>query len=883
MSQGESQGLYSALAALIAASDPQERADILARGVGDIAHPRFSSALLFVDDALVVSTTPEGASGFRLRDGSHELRRLFLHALARFERGGVCFVPRDKQRVLAGVSPSVLDCDLLFIPLIAAQKTIGVVAIGLDAPLDEALQGDLAAFCGVATHLLDTSRALAAAHRLSRDSQLLAMVNERLHKSLDRKDVLGGIVAGVRSAFNADTCTIFERSGNARIVPVASSAPFVDAPTTAIELESELRKVFSGLAARRDDYDAVHDAAKGGARSAIGVPFIVDGKIENALVLESAQPHAFDDADISALRSLAFHVGLALSNARLYERERARRTQAESLERVVRILRDTQYVDEVLLVFVVTTSHELPIDCFAYVLDGDVLVRRAMRSRDSSRGFTPLDRVERAGLEPFLVVDDPSDSALLPRVSREALFGDGSGVVVPLRIDGNLWGLIAMRSVDGGFTWPQDERAMFVRTLASHLEIALANAHAYERERRRAQERETLAEAARTILGQVDLPTLAEVMSRLAASLVDAEQACVLRWMGDRYRVVGSYGGAVEDLIARTGLALDMRVTQAMGIGPEERRVQRLIEGVGFAVAPLVHGAGEGANDAIDAFLLVGAKGDIRFGRDRLRLLQELGALTALALRNLELYAASTDANRALHESNQFKDDLLAMLAHDFRGPLTVIEGYCELLMENANTKSEEIETIYAQAKRLVRLAEDALALAHSQGESFALEQTPTDFAAYVAENLTEIAPNNPRVVFAPGESDIMVELDRSRFRHVLDNLISNALKYSGEEIVVHVTKKGGRAVLDVTDHGIGIPQGDLATVFTRFGRGSNARNRGIEGSGIGLYVAKKIAEAHRGSIQVRSKENAGSTFSVDLPLIPAHERTTTSDLSRSI
>ena len=163
------------------------------------------------------------------------------------------------------------------------------------------------------------------------------------------------------------------------------------------------------------------------------------------------------------------------------------------------------------------------------------------------------------------------------------------------------------------------------------------------------------------------------------------------------------------------------------------------------------------------------------------------------------------------------------------------------------------------------------------------MEQTPTDFAKYVAENLTEIAPNNPRVVFAPGENGIMVELDRSRFRHVLDNLISNALKYSGEEIVVNVSKKGSRAVLEVTDRGIGIPQGDLATVFSRFGRGSNARNQGIEGSGIGLYVAKKIAEAHRGRIQVRSKENAGSTFSVDLPLLPAHERTTTSDLSRSI
>ncbi|HUY11415.1 MAG TPA: ATP-binding protein [Candidatus Dormibacteraeota bacterium] len=869
MTQGESHALFAPLSSLIEATKAEERASALCQGARAISGALFVSTILFVDDTLVSATHPESEVGFRLRDGSHELRRLFLHALARFDRGGICYIPREKQRALAGVSTSAVSLDLLFVPLLTAQRTVGVVALGVEGDATDATRSELLAFCGVATYLLDTARALAAARRLSRDSQLLAMVNERLHKSLDRRDVLAGIVGGVRTAFNADHCTIFERSGNDRVVPVASSAPFVDAPTTAIVLDGELRKVFSGLAARRDDFEGQSSSTDEGARSVIGVPFLVDGKVENALLLESTQPHAFDDGDLSALRSLAFHVGLALSNARLYERERARRTQAESLERVVRILRDTQYVDEVLLVFVVTTSHELPIDCFVYVLEGEMLVRRAMRSRDTSRGFVPSETLQRAGLEPFLVVDDPSDSILLPRSAREALFGDGTGLVIPLRIDGNLWGLIAMRSVDGGFTWPQDERAMFVRTLASHLEIALANAHAYERERRRAQERETLAEAARTILGQVDLPTLAEVMSRLAAALVHAEQSCVLRWCGDRYVVVGSFGEGAHQLLERSGLDVGLRVSQTLGIGPEERRVQRLIENDGFAMAPLLHANADASDDSVDAFLLVGKTGEERFGREQLRLLQEVGALLALALRNLELYSNSEAANRALHESNQFKDDLLAMLAHDFRGPLTVIEGYCELLLETAETRSEEIETIYGQAKRLVRLAEDALALAQSQGESFALDKASMDFAGYVATSVDEIAPNNPRIQIAPGGEGISVELDGARFRHVLDNLISNALKYSGDEITIRVGKDGAHALLEVSDHGIGVPEADLSTVFSRFGRGSNARNRGIAGSGIGLYVAKKIVEAHRGNIRVRSKENEGSTFTVELPLLP--------------
>ncbi len=113
--------------------------------------------------------------------------------------------------------------------------------------------------------------------------------------------------------------------------------------------------------------------------------------------------------------------------------------------------------------------------------------------------------------------------------------------------------------------------------------------------------------------------------------------------------------------------------------------MQRLIDGPGYVVIPLSRTASDISGDTIDAFLVVGSSRGARFARDDLRLLQELGALLALALRNLELYEAMQRANGALQESNEFKDDLLAMLAHDFKGPLTVILGYCELLMETGS------------------------------------------------------------------------------------------------------------------------------------------------------------------------------------------------------
>lgn len=828
-----------------------------------------ATALLFADDAVVTVTEPAGERGFALRDGSSELRRLFLHALARFGEGDLSFVPRDAQRAFVGVSSTVAERDLLFAPMIVGGRTLGVIALAVDGNPDLDERRALSLFCTVVTRMLDQDRALVAARRQSRDSQLLAMVNERLHKSLDRRDVLFGIVEGVRAAFSADRCFVYERMPDGEHAAVAAAAVHggaSGAPKRAVALDADLRKVFGGLTVRRDELDG-SEIYGSGSRSAMALPFVVDGRVEDVLVLSFDRPRGFDDADLAALRSLAFHVGLALSNARLYERERARRAQAESLERVVRILRDTQYVDEVLLVFVVTVSHELPIDCAAYALEGDVLVRRASRVREQRTG-EPAVSVDRGLLEPFLVVDEPSDGSLLPRIAREALFDGRGGVIIPLRLEGSLWGCFLVRGIDGGLDWPPEERSTFFRTLGSHLEIALANAHAYERELRRAQEREMLAEAARSILSHTAISSLADVMSRLAGALVHADRACVLRWSGERYAVVGAYGDRVSETIEESGIDVVHRAERFPTLVGDERRVQRSIEGPGYVVIPLAQTSG-GGSEAIDAFLLVGRNDTERFNRDELRIMQELGALLSLALRNLELYEAMGVANRALQESSEFKDDLLAMLAHDFKGPLTVILGYCELLLEMGEGAREEIETIYSQTRRLVRLSEDALVLAQTQSEGFSLARTVVDFGAFVAECAEATAPNNSRLHVVPTTEKIAVELDTNRFRHVLDNLVSNALKYSTGDVEVKVRREDDRAFIEISDRGIGIPEGELGTLFTRFGRASNARDKGFSGSGIGLYIARKIVEVHRGTISVRSKENEGSTFVVTLPALP--------------
>lgn len=208
----------------------------------------------------------------------------------------------------------------------------------------------------------------------------------------------------------------------------------------------------------------------------------------------------------------------------------------------------------------------------------------------------------------------------------------------------------------------------------------------------------------------------------------------------------------------------------------------------------------------------------------------------------------------------------MAMFAHDFKGPLTVISGFAELLLESADPETESsARTIMAQAVRLAKLAEDALALAATQSAGFSLRREREDLVEFVREAVGSLAEAGRVEVEA--SAPVVVPFDRSRLRHVIDNVVGNALKYSKGKVEVAVRRDAGAAVVIVADHGIGIPQEELERVFERFGRGSNTSRRGIAGTGVGLYIARKIVEVHGGRLDVASREDEGSTFTLALPL----------------
>lgn len=256
------------------------------------------------------------------------------------------------------------------------------------------------------------------------------------------------------------------------------------------------------------------------------------------------------------------------------------------------------------------------------------------------------------------------------------------------------------------------------------------------------------------------------------------------------------------------------------------------------------------------------------FTEDVIRVIELVAEQVALVLRSRQLLAEAAHVN-ALAEVTRLKNDFLSVVAHDVRTPLTAILLNVEMLQQQAaarpGTIDRRLASLRTEALRLRDLVEDYLGLVRAE-EDRDLDLEELDLAALVRESL-EQAPAADGRVRLWGDPQVPGSFDRRRIGQLVQNLVGNALKYSDDAVEVEVRRSGSEAVVVVHDRGIGIPEADLPRLFERFHRGTNTDDRRHSGMGLGLYICRKIAEAHGGSITVSSRMNEGSRFVVRLPV----------------
>ena len=228
-----------------------------------------------------------------------------------------------------------------------------------------------------------------------------------------------------------------------------------------------------------------------------------------------------------------------------------------------------------------------------------------------------------------------------------------------------------------------------------------------------------------------------------------------------------------------------------------------------------------------------------------------------------------SEANLALLErERQFIQDA----SHELRTPITVALGHAELIERNARDEllAQDAAVVADELHRLRRLSERLLVLAAAEHPGF-VHKSAVDLEPLVVETVRRWSPTPRR--WALGEIDeATVDADLDRLQLALDALVENAVKHTGPDdtIQLSLSRDTDTAVVVVSDTGSGIPPEVLDRIFDRFARADPARNRDRGGLGLGLSVVRAIAEAHDGSVHVRSTPGRGSSFELRLPLAPA-------------
>ena len=398
---------------------------------------------------------------------------------------------------------------------------------------------------------------------------------------------------------------------------------------------------------------------------------------------------------------------------------------------------------------------------------------------------------------------------------------------------------------------------------------------------RRADLLEAANRCARALTSSLDLDEVVSAFTRELRGLVPFDRMAIVLAEDGNARVLATAGdGAEEVMPPGTLLTLDDNVLAEV-VARGQTLVRPDLDEPEYAEEPRLRELG--IRSRVLAPLNVGARtiGLISVGRQQrdafleheVELMSLLGRLVGSAVQNIRAFEAERRTVEELHRLSALRADFVSLVSHELRGPMAAVVGAARTLQHRwRELKTEQREAFLSligdETTRLASLVADVLDTSRIEAGTFSYRFTEVDLAALVRDAVTTVS-------LAQNEVPIELELapvtavrgDVERLRQVVGNLVDNAVKYSPEGSPVHVSvaQRDGTVSVVVADSGPGIAEEDHALIFEKFGRAS--RNQTKPGTGLGLYIARAIAQAHGGTLDVRSAPGEGATFTLTIPV----------------
>lgn len=235
-------------------------------------------------------------------------------------------------------------------------------------------------------------------------------------------------------------------------------------------------------------------------------------------------------------------------------------------------------------------------------------------------------------------------------------------------------------------------------------------------------------------------------------------------------------------------------------------------------------------------------------------------------------------ANEKLKELDQLKSEFLSLATHQIRAPLTAIKGYSSMLLEGdfgvlPQKATDSIQTIMKSCQNLINIVGDFLNISRIEQGRMVYDKTDFNLKELVKEVANELLPNISNAgltldLAIPADLKAVINADRDKVKQVIGNVIDNAVKYTVKgSIKISMLAEMGKIKVIIKDSGVGIDPSELGKLFNKFSRTKDASKVNVTGTGLGLYIAKKMIEAHGGDIKIASEGvGKGTTFTIELP-----------------
>jgi signal transduction histidine kinase len=382
-------------------------------------------------------------------------------------------------------------------------------------------------------------------------------------------------------------------------------------------------------------------------------------------------------------------------------------------------------------------------------------------------------------------------------------------------------------------------------------------------------------------------------LARQSAEGLRASKGLVLLFERERRQMVGRHQafGFERERVDRARYSVDGEASSRWNFrknGPllsnkaqaDSRLLPDIVADLGVRsvlVAPMTTGP-----EVLGLILVADRPSGAPFSEEDLNLLLAVAGQATVAVENLRLHEELKRANALLKDYDRAKSEFVGIVAHDFRKPLMAIRGFAELVLEEpdipVDARQDFMRTVISETEQLALLANDTLLITQIETGQLNFNWSEIDLGPFVLDTipmglsehsvLLDIPPQFPRIFADPG-----------RLRQVITNLTMNAVKYSpgGGSITVRCRERGAQhVVIEVIDHGLGIPADQLGQLFQKFSRIRSPEHMKISGTGLGLYICRLIVEGHGGQIWIESEFGKGSTFGLVLPVdARAAQRTT--------